>query len=95
MEEPKKKRSSRDKKKASGVRTKFMIESLRNEYYALRAENDRLRNVVSTQLPERVSKPLLAECYDPSSAPKAKVDNIDSLAEQMAGAGVDDEDDDE
>lgn len=93
MEEPRKKKS-KDKIKKSGVRTKFMIESLRNEYYALKAENDRLRNVVTTQLPPSVSRQLLADCYDPN-APRAKVDNIDDLAARMAGAGVDDEDEDE
>ena len=44
MEAPKKSKSKGDKKiKKSGVRTKFLIESLRNDYYALREENDRLR----------------------------------------------------
>jgi len=90
MEEPRKKRS-KDKIKKSGVRTKFMIESLRNEYYKLREENDRLRNVVQTQLPPQVSSQLLAECYDPN-AQRAKVDNIDDLAAQMAGTNVDDSD---
>ncbi len=31
----------------SGVRTKFLIESLRNEYYELRKENEKLRAMVS------------------------------------------------
>jgi len=92
-EEPRKKRSSKDKKiKKSGVRTKFMIESLRNEYYELRAENDRLRNVVQTHLPSNVSNQILSECYDPN-APKPKIDNIDDLAVQMAGTNVDDSED--
>lgn len=80
--------------KKSGVRTKFLIESLRNDYYALREENERLRNMVASNLPSEAAEAVLADCFDPNG-PKAKADNIDELAGKMAGAGVDDEDDDD
>lgn len=82
------------KLKKSGVRTKFLIESLRNDYYALREENDRLRNLVTTNLPQDQAKSILAECFDPN-APRAKVENIDELAGKMAGSNLDDDDDDD
>jgi hypothetical protein len=96
MEAPSKsKKSSKDKKmKKSGVRTKFLIESLRNEYYELREENDRLREMVSSNLPGDAAQEILSQCFD-INAPKANVSTIDELAGQMAEAGVDDEDDDE
>jgi hypothetical protein len=98
MEAPKKSRSSKDrapkKIKKSGVRTKFLIESLRNDYYALREENDRLRGLVKGNLPFDAAATILSQCFDPN-APKASAANIDDLASQMAGAGMDDDDDDE
>lgn len=91
----KKSNSSSSKKiKKSGVRTKFLIESLRNDYYALREENDRLRNMVQSNLPEDAAKSVLSECFDPN-APQVKAENIDELAGKMAGSNLDDEDDDE
>jgi hypothetical protein len=88
-------KSDKEKKlKKSGVRTKFLIESLRNDYYALREENDRLRNMVTSNLPGDAADSILAECFDPTM-PKAKADNIDELAGKMAGAGMDDDDDDD
>jgi len=90
-------RSSKEKKlKKSGVRTKFLIESLRNEYYDLREENDRLRQLVSTNLPQQEAQAILSQCFDPNNAPKAKAENLDELADKMAGAGVsEDEDEDD
>jgi hypothetical protein len=86
--------SSKGKKKISksGVRTKFLIESLRNDYYSLREENDRLRAMVSDHLPPDAARAILSECYDPN-APKAKVDNIDDIANKLAGSDLDDDDD--
>jgi hypothetical protein len=97
MEAPSKsKRSSKDKKssKKSGVRTKFLIESLRNEYYDLREENDRLRNMVTSNLPHDAAESILADCFD-LNAPKAKADNIDELAHKMTGAVVEEDDEDD
>jgi hypothetical protein len=94
MEAPKKSKSKGDKKiKKSGVRTKFLIESLRNDYYSLREENDRLRLLVTENLSADASKSILADCFDPN-APKASKENIDELAGKMAGADIDDEDED-
>ena len=76
-------RKDRDKKKQkSGVRTKFLIESLRQDYYALRDENDRLREIVQTNLPKEAAEAILADCFDLTS-PSARVSSIDDLAEQM------------
>ena len=88
-----KKKSSKDKKiKKSGVRTKFLIESLRQEYYDLRSENDMLRGIVEEHLPKDIAGPLLAECFDPTSA-SAKVSSIDDLANKMGKASTKDDDD--
>ena len=98
MDSKSKKSKSKDKKiKKSGVRTKFLIESLRQEYYDLRSENDMLREIVEEHLPKDIAGPLLAECFDPSSA-SAKVSSIDDLANKMPGMSVtkeEDSDDDE
>lgn len=95
-------KSDKGKKvKKSGVRTKFLIESLRNDYYTLREENDRLRNLVNMNLPEEAADAILADCFDPSNAPKAKAQSIDELASKLTGTSVaeedeeDDDDDDE
>jgi hypothetical protein len=98
MEAPSKKSSSKDKKKSktqkSGIRTKFLIESLRNDYYSLREENERLRGLVTANLRPEQAEAVLASCFD-MNAPRAKVDNIDALAEKMAGSEIDDDDDEE
>ena len=92
MSSAEEKKAKKDKIKKSGVRTKFLIESLRNDYYALREENDRLRQMVSENLDEDAAKAILSECFDPN-APRAKVDNIDDLAMQT-GDDVDGDDSD-
>lgn len=100
MEAPSKSKKSSSKKKSSksasksGVRTKFLIESLRNEYYDLKSDNERLRDLVKANLPKHAADGILSECYDPN-APKQSITNIDDLASKMAGSGVDDEDDDD
>ena len=95
MEAPRKSKSKKSSKKLkkSGVRTKFLIESLRNEYYDLKSDNERLRDLVKSNLPKDAADGILAECYDPN-APKAKIDNVDEIATKMAGTGVADDDDD-
>jgi len=91
MEAPRKsKKKSKKSSQKSGVRTKFLIESLRNDYYELRSENDRLRELVKANLDEQAANAILADCFD-ANAPRAKVDNIDELASKMADADVDDE----
>ncbi|CAB9522080.1 expressed unknown protein [Seminavis robusta] len=92
---PSDKKKSKDKKiKKSGVRTKFLIESLRQEYYDLRSENDMLRGIVEEHLPKDVAGPLLAECFDPTSA-SSKVSSIDDLANKMSGVSTKDDDSDD
>ena len=95
MEERRRSRKSKDKKssrkKKSGVRTKFLIESLRQDYYSLRDENDRLRELVQTNLPRHTAEGILADCFDLSS-PSAQVGSIDDLANKMPGMSVQDSD---
>ena len=79
--------------KKSGVRTKFLIESLRNDYYELRQENEKLRGLVTANLPDYAAREILAQCYDPN-APKANVDNIDALAGRMADSSINEEEED-
>mmetsp|Transcript_19064 Transcript_19064/g.39442 ORF Transcript_19064/g.39442 Transcript_19064/m.39442 type:complete len:98 (+) Transcript_19064:137-430(+) len=89
------KKSKKSKLKKSGVRTKFLIESLRNNYYELREENDRLRNMVKENLDEDAAKTILDDCFDVNAA-QQKVGNVDELASQMADTGIEegDEEDD-
>jgi hypothetical protein len=93
-ERRKKSRDKKDKKKKnkSGVRTKFLIESLRQDYYSLRDENDRLREIVQTNLPKSAAEAILADCFDLTS-PSAKVSSIDDLAEKVPGMHISEEDD--
>ncbi|KAL3930084.1 MAG: hypothetical protein SGBAC_011918 [Bacillariaceae sp.] len=82
------------KRKKSGVRTKFMIESLRKDYYALRDENDRLREIVQNNLPKDVADGILADCFDLTSA-SAKISSVDDIDAKMKGMGIDEGDEDE
>ena len=84
-----KKKDKRSKKhnKRSRVRTKFLIESLRQDYYNLRDENDRLRGIVKDNLPKVTAESILAECFD-LDAPVAKVSSIDDLAEKVPGIHI-------
>jgi hypothetical protein len=95
MDSPKKSKKSKGEKKSkkSGVRTKFLIESLRNEYYSLREENDRLRGIVKENLALEVSEQVLADCFD-LNASKGGATNIDELASKMVDTGIDDDDED-
>jgi hypothetical protein len=97
MESAKKSRSKSGKSskmKKSGVRTKFLIESLRNDYYALREENERLRGLVSDNLPDAAAREVLSQCFDPNT-PSVQIGSIDELAGKMAGSGLDDDDDED
>jgi hypothetical protein len=82
------------KKKKSGVRTKFLIESLRQDYYALRDENDRLREIVQMNLPPHAANAILADCFDLTS-PSARVSSIDELANKMPGMQIQEENSDD
>lgn len=98
MEAPRRSRKTKDKKdkkkKKSGVRTKFLIESLRQDYYALRDENDRLREIVQQYLPRRAADAILADCFDLTS-PSVRVSSIDELANKMPGMNINEEDDED
>lgn len=98
MEAPRRSRKTKDKKdkkkKKSGVRTKFLIESLRQDYYALRDENDRLREIVQQYLPRHKADSILADCFDLTS-PSVRVSSIDDLANRMPGMNINEEDDED
>jgi len=88
-------KSTKDKKKKkSGVRTKFLIESLRQDYYSLRDENDRLREIVQMNLPPHAAHAILADCFDLTS-PSARVSSIDDLANKMPGMQIQEENSDD
>jgi hypothetical protein len=70
----------RSSKKKSGVRTKFLLESLRVDYYTLQRENHRLREFIQAKLPDKADA-IFAECC----VPRQKIDSIDELAQQMSG----------
>jgi hypothetical protein len=96
MDERRSKKSSKDKdkkKKKSGVRTKFLIESLRQDYYALRDENDRLRGIVENNLPKSAAEAILSDCFDLTSPGNAG--SIDELAQKTTGMNMDEEDSDD
>eukprot|EP00538_Stauroneis_constricta_P001726 CAMPEP_0119545214 /NCGR_PEP_ID=MMETSP1352-20130426/9_1 /TAXON_ID=265584 /ORGANISM="Stauroneis constricta, Strain CCMP1120" /LENGTH=103 /DNA_ID=CAMNT_0007589733 /DNA_START=52 /DNA_END=363 /DNA_ORIENTATION=- len=87
-------RDGKKKKKKSGVRTKFLIESLRQDYYSLRDENDRLREIVQNYLPRDSAELILSDCFDLTS-PSARVSSIDELAQQMPGMNIEEGDEEE
>jgi hypothetical protein len=93
MEDGGRRKKSGKKAKKSGVRTKFLIESLRRDYYALRDENDRLREIVQTSLPKRAADAILADCFDLTS-PAVNVASIDDLTSKVPGMSIAEEDDD-
>mmetsp|Transcript_19466 Transcript_19466/g.27009 ORF Transcript_19466/g.27009 Transcript_19466/m.27009 type:complete len:147 (-) Transcript_19466:194-634(-) len=66
--EKKDKKDKKDKKKAkgkkSGVRTKFILESLRSRFYELKDENEYLRQIVHSRLPDQAGE-IFAECCFP------------------------------
>ena len=92
MEAPRKSRRSKKDKK-SGVRTKFLIESLRNDYNELRQENERLRELVKAQLPPSAANSILAQCFDANAQQKADPKSIDELAGKMEGADISEDED--
>jgi hypothetical protein len=93
MEEGGRRKKNGKKSKKSGVRTKFLIESLRRDYYALRDENDRLREIVQTSLPKRAADAILADCFDLTS-PAVNVASIDDLTNKVPGMSIAEEEDD-
>ena len=86
----KEKRKKKKKAKESGVRSKFVIESLRKDYFELKEENERLRGLVKGNLPSDVSQEILSMCAS-ADAPKASVASIDDIASQLEASGIDEE----
>jgi hypothetical protein len=76
--------------KKSGVRTKFLLESLRQDYYALQDENTKLRDIIMARLPNAANA-IIAECCPP----RKKVSTIDELGEMMPHMTIDEGDEDE
>ena len=76
--------------KKSGVRTKFLLESLRQDYYSLQDENTKLREIIMARLPNAANA-IIAECCPP----RKKVTTIDELGEMMPHMTIDEGDEDE
>jgi hypothetical protein len=83
-----KKKKDKDKDKKSGVRTKFLIESLRQD------ENDRLREIVQTNLPNDIAEAILADCFDLTS-PNARVTSIGDLEAKMPAMSLEEGDEED
>jgi hypothetical protein len=89
-------KKSGESSKKSGVRTKFLLESLRQDYYNLQDENNRLRDIILSRLPNAANA-ILAECCPP----RKKVSSIDELGAMMPNMTIeegdeeDEEDDDD
>ena len=86
----------------SGVRTKFIVESLRMEMITLQRQNAKLRRIVAMRLPDR-SDVIFKDCcsVSASKAVAARESFVKKMAEELANLGVgdghsdDDDDDDE
>lgn len=85
-----KKSSSSNKEKKSGVRTKFLLESLRQDYYTLQDENSRLREIILSRLPNAADA-IITECCPP----RKKVSSIDELGSMMPNMTIEEGDEDE
>jgi hypothetical protein len=82
--------SSSSSSKKSGVRTKFLLESLRQDYYTLQDENNRLRDIILSRLPNAANA-ILAECCPP----RKKVSSIDELGAMMPNMTIEEGDEEE
>ena len=95
------KKERKHKIKKSGVRTKFLIESLRQEYFQQREENEWLRQLVQAHLPSDKAEELLASCFDPNAPiggnkPPSSSKELDDLAaKMMPGLNVQGDSDDD
>ena len=82
--------SSSKETKKSGVRTKFLLESLRQDYYTLQDENSHLRSIIYERLPN-IADVIIAECCPP----RKKVSSIDELGDMMPNMTIEEGDEDE
>jgi hypothetical protein len=76
--------------KKSGVRTKFLLESLRQDYYTLQDENSHLRSIIYERL-SNIADAIIAECCPP----RKKVSSIDELGDMMPNMTIEEGDEDE
>lgn len=84
-----KKGGSKEMKK-SGVRTKFLLESLRQDYYTLQDENSQLRSIIYERL-SNIADAIIAECCPP----RKKVSSIDELGDMMPNMTIEEGDEEE
>lgn len=82
--------SSSKEMKKSGVRTKFLLESLRQDYYTLQDENSQLRSIIYERL-SNIADAIIAECCPP----RKKVSSIDELGQMMPNMTIEEGDEDE
>lgn len=78
--------------KKSAVRTKFLMEALRHDYNTLRDENDRLRELVTSNLPPETAEAILANCVDLQKV-TLKGSSVDELTRNLPGLSMEDTDD--
>ena len=80
----------------SGVRLKFIVESLRMEMIHLQQQNAKLRRIVAMRLPDRSDDIFDACCsVSASSAVAARKSFVKKMAEELANLGFGDDDDDD
>ena len=80
----------------SGVRTKFIVESLRMEMITLQRQNAKLRRIVAMRLPDR-SDVIFEDCCSVSASAAVAVREsfIKKMAEELANLGIGDDDSDD
>jgi len=80
----------------SGVRVKFIVESLRMEMINLQRHNAKLRRIVAMRLPH-ASEAIFEKCcsVSASNAAAARASFVQRMALELANLGVDDDDDSE
>ena len=80
----------------SGVRTKFMVESLRMEMITLQRQNAKLRRIVAMRLPDR-SDVIFEDCcsVSASAAVAARESFMQRMAEELASLGINGDDSDD
>lgn len=80
----------------SGVRTKFIVESLRMEMITLQRQNAKLRRIVAMRLPDR-SDVIFEDCcsVSASKAVAARESFVKKMTEELANLGVGGDDSDD
>mmetsp|Transcript_19730 Transcript_19730/g.23677 ORF Transcript_19730/g.23677 Transcript_19730/m.23677 type:complete len:146 (-) Transcript_19730:249-686(-) len=92
--EKKEKKDKKEKKiakgKKSGVRTKFILESLRSRFYELKDENENLRQIVLSRLPDQAGV-IFADCCFPREEEGSTEDRLSTM---MSNATIEEGDED-